>query len=130
MVKRTRIGTASTLVDTSVINYVTSPWQYYSAPANGLNSLVIGQSCGVESGQLRRAVFSLESPESCEVFRGGIDRIGVFLEQCFYCKTRLLVNKAVFMYSEHAFCTPDCRAIQIIVDEAKEKLIGKRKVLD
>ncbi|KAK1373052.1 hypothetical protein POM88_029245 [Heracleum sosnowskyi] len=135
MVKRTRIGTASTLVDTTVINYVTPQFKYCSAPpppppANGVNSSVIQQSSGVERGPVSRPVFSLESLEICDVVRCGSDRMGAFLEQCFRCKSRLLVNKAVYMHSERAFCSLDCQEIQVMVDEAKEKLIGKRKVLD
>ncbi|KAL8092671.1 FCS-Like Zinc finger 2-like [Apium graveolens] len=113
MVKRTRIGT--TLVDTDVINYVASPRQHSSAEM---------------TGPLSNVVFSLESPKSADFVGYGIDRIGVFLEQCFRCKRRLSENIPVYMYSENAFCTPDCRGIQITEDEAKEKLIGKRKMLN
>ncbi|KAL8094561.1 hypothetical protein AgCh_036188 [Apium graveolens] len=105
MAKRTRIGSTSTLVDTNVTNYVISP-------ANG----------GV--------VFCVEPLVNCES-----DRMGAFLEECFYCKKKLLFKMPVFMYSDRAFCTPECRGFQIMkdepmVDEAKEKLNGKRKALD
>lgn len=101
MVKRTRVGTASTLVDTTVINYVTSQWQHYSvaktALADALNPAVIEKSSGVRAEPLS-VVFSLANPENCDVFRCGSDRIGVFLEQCFRCKRRLSENLPVFMY--------------------------------
>ncbi|KAK1373053.1 hypothetical protein POM88_029246 [Heracleum sosnowskyi] len=130
MVKRSRIGTSSTLADTDVINYVTPPWQSCSAPlTNGPNPVVIEQSSGSKCGQFSR-VFSVTSPESRGVAGNGCDRTGGFLEQCFYCSGRIFEDMEVYMYSEHAFCTSLCRESQIKVDKGKEKQTAKRKVLD
>lgn len=94
MGKRSRIGTSSsTLADTDVINYVTSPWQSCSAPmaapTSCLNPLVIEQSS--ENGPFSRG-FSVESRN---VVRHGY---GGFLEKCFYCSGRIFVDMEVFMY--------------------------------
>ncbi|KAK3013789.1 hypothetical protein RJ639_010148 [Escallonia herrerae] len=46
-----------------------------------------------------------------------------FLERCYNCNQRILSDQTVFMYRDfHAFCTPECRAIQIKLDEEKDKI--------
>lgn len=90
MVKRTRIGSASILVDANVTNYV----KIMTPPTNDVTE----QSSGVVNEHSNCVVFSLEPLESLDVVHCGSDRIGVFLEQCFYCKRMLLFNMPVFMY--------------------------------
>lgn len=44
-----------------------------------------------------------------------------FLSACFFCKCRLGLGKDIFMYrGDRAFCSPECRYQQIVVDECKE----------
>ncbi|POO03122.1 Zf-FLZ domain containing protein [Trema orientale] len=45
-----------------------------------------------------------------------------FLEACFLCKKPLGDNRDIFMYrGDTPFCSEECRAEQIEIDEAKEK---------
>ncbi|KAF4404266.1 hypothetical protein G4B88_014722 [Cannabis sativa] len=45
-----------------------------------------------------------------------------FLEACFLCKKHLGDNRDIFMYrGDTPFCSEECRAEQIEIDEAKEK---------
>ena len=97
MVKRTRVGTASTLAgDTDVINYVAAtpqPWQYCVAPMpNAFSQLQI------EPSSQASRIFTVEAPANVEVWRDGYDKIGSFLEHCFYCKRKFKADGAVFMY--------------------------------
>ncbi|PIN24781.1 hypothetical protein CDL12_02485 [Handroanthus impetiginosus] len=43
-------------------------------------------------------------------------KIGGFLERCHYCKRRIAQNSEVFMYSNLAFCSAECRDIQVELD--------------
>ncbi|CAI9274672.1 unnamed protein product [Lactuca saligna] len=45
-----------------------------------------------------------------------------FLDACFLCKKPLGCNRDIFMYrGDTPFCSEECRAEQIEIDEAKEK---------
>ncbi|XP_076932492.1 FCS-Like Zinc finger 2-like [Bidens hawaiensis] len=45
-----------------------------------------------------------------------------FLDACFLCKKQLGHNRDIFMYrGDTPFCSEECRAEQIDIDEAKEK---------
>ncbi|XP_023758908.1 FCS-Like Zinc finger 2 [Lactuca sativa] len=45
-----------------------------------------------------------------------------FLDACFLCKKQLGCNRDIFMYrGDTPFCSEECRAEQIEIDEAKEK---------
>lgn len=117
--KRSRVRSSSRLSDTDVINYVSSPigspWQLKCVKPSGFEQTTSSP------------ILSLASPEKREVDQ----RIGGFLEQCFYCKNEIYQNMEVYMYSDlHAFCTTACREAQMTLDKGKEMQTGKRKVLD
>ncbi|KAL3685365.1 hypothetical protein R1sor_003387 [Riccia sorocarpa] len=45
-----------------------------------------------------------------------------FLDACFYCKRRLGEGRDIYMYrGDRAFCSPECRHQQIVMDERPEK---------
>ncbi|KAL0437455.1 UNVERIFIED_CONTAM: hypothetical protein Sradi_0453400 [Sesamum radiatum] len=60
-------------------------------------------------------------------------KIGGFLERCHYCKKRIARNSEVFMYSDLcAFCSAECRDLQIALDLSAKKQPAnpKEKVVD
>ncbi|KAL5551252.1 hypothetical protein UlMin_001428 [Ulmus minor] len=67
--------------------------------------------------------FSSSSPRSGRFYDARFEEPQPhFLEACFRCKKPLSENRDIFMYrGDTPFCSDDCRAEQIDMDEAKEK---------
>ncbi|KAK9067998.1 hypothetical protein SSX86_012109 [Deinandra increscens subsp. villosa] len=67
-------------------------------------------------------VASLCSPRSGRLVHGRFEEQPHFLDACFLCKKPLGQNRDIFMYrGDTPFCSEECRAEQIDIDEAKEK---------
>ncbi|KAJ0716412.1 putative Zf-FLZ domain, FCS-Like Zinc finger/3 [Helianthus annuus] len=65
---------------------------------------------------------SVCSPRSGRFNHGRFDEQPHFLDACFLCKKMLGHNRDIFMYrGDTPFCSEECRAEQIDIDEAKEK---------
>ncbi|KVH91918.1 uncharacterized protein LOC112529407 [Cynara cardunculus var. scolymus] len=65
---------------------------------------------------------SLSSPRSGRIFHGRFEEQPHFLDACFLCKKPLGPNRDIFMYrGDTPFCSEECRAEQIDIDESKEK---------
>nr|XP_043629192.1 FCS-Like Zinc finger 1-like [Erigeron canadensis] len=66
---------------------------------------------------------SVSSPRSGRFFNGRFEeQLPHFLDACFLCKKPLGHNRDIFMYrGDTPFCSEECRAEQIDIDEAKEK---------
>ncbi|XP_057958792.1 uncharacterized protein LOC131151568 [Malania oleifera] len=72
--------------------------------------------------QPRRSILTLGSPVLLENNEGyekrADERYGVFLEACYFCKKKIDEDGDVFMYGYlRAFCSLDCRNMQMAFDE-------------
>ncbi|KAI3727862.1 hypothetical protein L6452_16482 [Arctium lappa] len=70
-----------------------------------------------------RSLSSFCSPRSGMFFNGRFqEQPPHFLDACFLCKKPLGCNRDIFMYmGDTPFCSEECRAEQIEMDESKEK---------
>ncbi|XVE73091.1 hypothetical protein DITRI_Ditri11bG0089900 [Diplodiscus trichospermus] len=67
----------------------------------------------------RVGILTVSAPEVAV----GNDQQSHFLDKCFFCKKGLRQNDERFMYGDfRAFCSPECRSEQIIVDNQKDKV--------
>ncbi|XP_024994987.1 uncharacterized protein LOC112528240 [Cynara cardunculus var. scolymus] len=72
---------------------------------------------------ISRSLYSFSSIRSGMFFNGRFqEQPPHFLDACFLCKKPLGCNRDIFMYrGDTPFCSEECRAEQIEMDEAKEK---------
>ncbi|KAF8006459.1 hypothetical protein BT93_K0682 [Corymbia citriodora subsp. variegata] len=67
----------------------------------------------------RPGILALSSPAAEDSSQ---ERVGNFLERCFYCQKRIGESDEVFMYGHlRAFCSADCREKQVAMDKLREK---------
>lgn len=94
----------------------------HAIPAAEKNSAVRG---GAALGLPRRpSIFSIVSPPLAE--NGDSNKVDyryrAFFRCCFRCKEEIAKDKDVFMYGYlQAFCSPECREMQIAADETVRK---------
>ncbi|KAM7521617.1 hypothetical protein LguiA_011519 [Lonicera macranthoides] len=140
-VKRSRIGRSSSFGETDLFNRVSSPIESPAdcrreiRPATPSPSLkppnnpakVMKPSVYEQTGQSQQPrVLTLASPDQDIGEGSDQDRIGGFLEKCYYCGKKIRPNAEVFMYSYlRAFCTAECRDGQISLDKDMEKQSAK-----
>ncbi|XP_076881079.1 FCS-Like Zinc finger 2-like [Bidens hawaiensis] len=88
---------------------------YFLEENNGFASI-----SDIETGFLSsRALYSPRRARSGRRFE---EQQPHFLDACFLCKKQLGHNRDIFMYrGDTPFCSEECRAEQIDIDEAKEK---------
>ncbi|KAI3828851.1 hypothetical protein L1987_02961 [Smallanthus sonchifolius] len=99
------IGVSSSPLSSTEDNHRAGSHLIYSPRKASLGSLSSFSSS--RSGRLAHARFE-EQPH--------------FLDACFLCKKQLGHNRDIFMYrGDTPFCSEECRAEQIDIDEAKEK---------
>ncbi|XP_030545906.1 FCS-Like Zinc finger 6 [Rhodamnia argentea] len=135
-VKRSRIVRSSSSGDTGVINQLSSPaadspelrWHVRTALAfSGAPSLAPPPQASTDQRRPppRTGILTLSSPAGEDWSQ---ERIGNFLERCFYCKKRIRESDEVFMYGHlRAFCTTDCREKQVAMDKLREKRSAESK---
>ncbi|KAA8550837.1 hypothetical protein F0562_002521 [Nyssa sinensis] len=142
-VKRSRIGRSSSFGETGVFNHVLPPvesadgrWERLTAPTSSVDSRapnnspkVLKSSVAEKSDKSRPRILTLSSPVQDSTDVSDKELIGGFLEKCYYCKKKIREDNEVFMYSYlRAFCTAECRDMQIAMDNAVEKVCGSKEM--
>ncbi|KAG5514484.1 hypothetical protein RHGRI_035778 [Rhododendron griersonianum] len=146
--KRSRIGRSSSLGDTGVLppppESADGGWMDRRAAASRKrpsNASPRASEKSVEVSSPPR-ILTLSSPVKESVGSRGKELVGDFLGRCYRCKKQINENAEVFMYSTavlkqnieksvmfwcsylRAFCTVECRDMQIAIDNEMEKASG------
>ncbi|KAL2507755.1 uncharacterized protein Fot_31402 [Forsythia ovata] len=129
-VKRELIGSSSSQVTPPVATSSVTASASVSASASSINPAKVkepSEANALEPESPR--ILALASPVSGEsVGRNDQQKIGGFLEQCYYCKKTIAKDTEVYMYSDFcAFCSVECRDLQIEQDQLAEKDATKHK---
>ncbi|CAI9761416.1 unnamed protein product [Fraxinus pennsylvanica] len=78
---------------------------------------------------VRPRIMAVASPIAGQCIRhDDQQKIGVFLERCYYCGKKIAKDSEVYMYSDFcAFCSVECRGLQIEQDQLAKKDAAKHK---
>ncbi|XP_058197818.1 uncharacterized protein LOC131313506 [Rhododendron vialii] len=129
--KRSRIGRSSSLGDTGVLppppESADGGWMDRRAAASRKRQSNASSRASEKSVEVSSPprILTLSSPVKESVGSRGKELVGDFLGRCYRCKKQINENAEVFMYSYlRAFCTVECRDMQIAIDNEMEKASG------
>ncbi|KAI9182187.1 hypothetical protein LWI28_022933 [Acer negundo] len=120
-VKRSRVPSFDDTDVGAVLNQSSMPVDHQSHPQTDPKTAL----SSAESEQSRLGILTVSSLEVVKESGDGhhLGQIGNFLDKCYFCQKRLRQQDAAFMCgSLHAFCTPECRDKQIVVDKVVERV--------
>ncbi|CAK9151103.1 unnamed protein product [Ilex paraguariensis] len=139
-VKRSGIGRSSSFSESNLLDHVSLPiesWEMRTAPPsasvkppNNPNK-VLKTSVVEKVDQSRPKILTLSSPVQESVDQTDTEMVGGFLKNCYYCKKKILEDAEVFMYGYlRAFCTAECRDMQIALEKAAEEQSANRMMVE